>query len=39
MLFDQEHNSDGTDSFITSMGRNTLKIIRDFYKEENNVRH
>lgn len=39
MLFDPEDNSDGTYSFITSMGRNTLKIIKDFYKEENYICH
>lgn len=32
MLFDLEDNSDGTYSLITSMGRNTLKIIRDFFQ-------
>lgn len=36
MLFDPEGNSEGNNSTITGMGRNTLKIMRNFYKEDDN---
>lgn len=31
MLFDPEDDSEGNDSLITGMRRNTLKIVRSFY--------
>lgn len=36
MLFDPEGNSEGNNSIITGMGRNTLKTMRNFYEEGNN---
>lgn len=37
MLFDPEDNSEGNDSLITGMRRNTLKTVRNFYKDDNDL--
>lgn len=38
MSFNSEGNSEGNDSLITGMGRNTLKTVRNFYKQDNDWR-